>query len=261
MDRLESHRDLETSGDRPGEVAAARTDETRVRFDGYGCERLEKSRERVEILRRHRSRVEEIAGVVQLDAVRRLAGAKPGERPAQLLRQRAAGRRTFECVPPEVAKRARERALAPCEENRQRALEMAARPPLHLREHGKGAPGIDGISGRAEGSNPPVLGGEAHGLPPRVEGDEMVPVTGLSIGKETMSHIGGPRAVLKSPLGEDRHVEAGDRRDATAHNLALESIETLGRATCQLAERDCFRDGDDGRPRVWAESREAVPAR
>ena len=70
MNRLESDSDFETSGDLSRERKRAGANGVGVRLDGDSRERRGQSRDSGKILRRNRSLIEEIAGVVDLESIR-----------------------------------------------------------------------------------------------------------------------------------------------------------------------------------------------
>src|SRR4029453_8193847 len=67
----------------------------------------------------------------------------------------------------------------------------------------------------------------------------------------------GNRAVLETPLGEDRHVDAGDGFHSPGDNFTFERVETVDRRFRECVERDRFRDGDNIRPGKGAEALKA----
>ena len=112
---------------------------------------------------RHRARVEEIAGVIELDrgAVRHLG---PGllERQPDLLHDRAARRRPVERVPPQVAEDTGERALAAGQEDGERRREPTCRRALLLEDDAERPPRVDSAPRRTQRADQAVLGRERH---------------------------------------------------------------------------------------------------
>src|SRR6478672_2852781 len=94
-----------------------------------------------------------------------------------------------------------------------------------------------------------------------MQGLEMPPVARLVLGKQFSDAFRRHRAVLKTPLGKNRHLQPEHRADSARHDLALEGIELFVRSLREIGERDRFGDGYYRRPGVRAKAVEAILAR
>ena len=133
MDRLQSHGDLESTGDLLCKFDDPRPDGARVRL--YR-DRLERARHRCNahrIVRRNSSDIEEVARVVELESIGRRR-RHHGERALHLAGQRTGWRRPVDGILPQVAERAGERTLRASGEKRQRLLSVPIRAALLLDE-------------------------------------------------------------------------------------------------------------------------------
>ena len=64
--------------------------------------------------------------------------------------------------------------------------------------------------------------------------------------------------MLKPPLGEDRHVDAGNGLYAATNDLPFQRVERGHVVARQLGEGNRLGDVDDIRPGIGAETGEAV---
>src|SRR5665213_1005067 len=128
MNGFEAHRHFEP---RPGQRITKSidtvADERRMRFNDHLLEPRDQSPDGVVIAVWHRSRIEEVRGVVELDPRDSLAALVPGSPRLLNLRRNRAGRRVgARRIAPEIAHRAVPRTLAAGEKHRADAREIAA---------------------------------------------------------------------------------------------------------------------------------------
>src|SRR6266571_2133410 len=109
----------------------------------------------------------------------------------------------------------------------------------------------------APGPSPstPLPLGERGGL--FVNRLESTPVLRFTGGEEALESWPRRRAVLKTPLREDRHLAAGDRFHAAGDNVALVVIEPVMTPIRELDKRHGLGHGDDVGQRVRTETLEA----
>src|SRR4051794_375972 len=96
-------------------------------------------------------------------------------------------------------------------------------------------------------------------LRPVVEIQQMAPIAGWIDVEPAVKSLLSHSSMLESPLGKDRQLQAGHLSDSAAQHLAFETVESFVGALGELSERDGLGHGDDPRPTVGAEQREAVP--
>src|SRR5580698_2434535 len=76
-----------------------------------------------------------------------------------------------------------------------------------------------------------------------------------------MESVGWDISMLEAPLGEDRHLQASHGGDASRDDFAFELIKSLDVVVREVDEGYPFRDGDDVRSSIRAETAEAMLVR
>ena len=141
------------------------------------------------------------------------AGGQPGQGVLDLGGDGAVRHAAVGGVAPQVAHQAAERALAVDQEQRRHVLDGAVLRALRLDEEGVRPPRVHRILRRPQGRHPAADPGRASGI---VDGMVSPAVDGRLRGEQGGERLRSRRPVLEAPLGEDRHVDAGDRLDAAA---------------------------------------------
>src|SRR5438105_3194356 len=153
MNRFETDGDFQPPGNHVCELESSWTNGVCMRFDCDGSKGRGQSRNRREILGWYCTRIEEVAGVVQLQSILGGAGAL-FEHTLQLLRQRAHWGGSVDRKSPQVAERASERTLSAGQKNGKCMLDPSIRAPLIFDQRSLRDVGIDLRLGRTKASNP-----------------------------------------------------------------------------------------------------------
>ena len=129
----QTHRYLEPAVETTRELEACRADEEGVTLDRDSGKRPHQRRQDGKVLARDRPRIEEVARVVELDALRlRLMQRFAREGEAHLGGQRSPRRGSVQGVAPEIAENAGEGTLAADQENGQAGGDVTLRLALRL---------------------------------------------------------------------------------------------------------------------------------
>src|SRR5262249_33309112 len=112
-----------------------------MRLDDHSLEPVEMTGDLAVVFGRNRARIEETAGVVELDSTRRRKG---GQRTANLRGDRASGNGLLRRVPPEIAHQAAPGALPVGEQDRGNGNDVAAFGRFLFHEHPDRPRRIDG---------------------------------------------------------------------------------------------------------------------
>src|SRR5690349_4144503 len=159
MNRLESHCDLELTRNHSRELHGRWTDGARMGLHSHAKKRLSQFRDLRQILQWHRAAVEEVARVVQLEAVRQWL--RRVEHITQLRDERTRRRWAINCPSPQIAERTCVRTFRACEKHGKGTVCSPVGAPLLLHERPVRLPRVNGRLSRPETPNPPV-GGQAN---------------------------------------------------------------------------------------------------
>src|SRR5205823_10361844 len=132
-----------------------RADRTGMRLDGDPREGLRQLRDVRKVLDWHRSPIEEVARVIELQPIRRLTSERV-QNAFQLIDQRSTRRWAVDRPTPQIAERAREWTFGAGEENGEGPLDRPIRPALLLEQRAVHGVRIDVRLRRAEATNPSI---------------------------------------------------------------------------------------------------------